>query len=70
MVKGKIADPVCPTPAIQPTAPVSSHFGMTLLEWLTRMGYIRPSSTPANETATAFSMSEGTRQIVTSNLPS
>ena len=36
--------------------------------WLTRMGYMGPKRRPMHDTATAFSTSEGTTQMVTSSL--
>ncbi|PSR73980.1 hypothetical protein PHLCEN_2v10211 [Hermanssonia centrifuga] len=69
-MNGKTADPAWPTPLIQPTLPINNHFGKMVLHWLTRMGYIGPSSKPMQDTATAFSSKEGTTQIVTSNLQS
>lgn len=67
-MNGKMAAPACPRPEIHPTQPVKSHLGRMPFAWLTRMGYIGPRRSPMTDTATAFSTSEGTTQIVTSSL--
>ena len=66
VMNGKNADPACPNPAMIPNAPPKLHFGKIFIEWFTTMGYIGPRRTPMTATATAFSMSEGTNQMVTS----
>ena len=38
------------------------------MPWLSRMGYMGPSSSPMNATAIAFSIREGTTHTVTWNL--
>ena len=67
-MNGRIAAPLWPTPAIQPTQPVKSHLGRMCFEWFMRMGYIGPSNSPMKLTAMAFSNSEGTTHTVTSSL--
>lgn len=66
--KGRRADPTCPRPVMRPRAKLSNPLGRIFEEWLTRMGYIGPSIIPINDTATAFSISEGTTQMVISSL--
>lgn len=68
VMSGSTALPAMPMPAIQPIAPVSSQRGRTFFAWLTTIGYIGPMRTPITDTATAFSMREGTAQMVASRL--
>lgn len=51
-----------------PIQAVRSQRGRMVVEWFMRMGYIGPRRRPTNETAMAFSMSDGTTQTVTSML--
>lgn len=68
VMNGRIAEPARPTAAIYPMQAVKSQRGRMVVEWFMRMGYIGPRRSPTNETAMAFSMSEGTTQTVTSML--
>ena len=65
---GKIAEPACPNPAIHPMDPVSNQGGISVADWFMRIGYIGPRNNPTIDTATAFPISDGTLQMVTSSL--
>lgn len=67
-MKGRTAEPACPAPAMYPEQAVMSQRGRMVVEWFMRMGNIGPRRRPTKETATAFSMSEGTTQTVISSL--
>ena len=67
-MNGRTAEPAWPAPAIYPAQPVMSHGGRMVVEWFMRMGNIGPRRRPTREIATAFWMSEGTNQTVTSSL--
>ena len=66
--KGNAADPVCPSPAIQPMQPVSSQRGRIRPDSFITMGYIGPSRTPMSETATAPPIRDGTSHTTSSRL--
>jgi hypothetical protein len=66
--KGNAADPVCPSPAIQPMQPVSSQRGRIRPDSFITMGYIGPSRTPMSETATAPPIRDGTSHTTSSSL--
>jgi hypothetical protein len=68
VTKGNAADPVCPSPAIQPMQPVSSQRGRIRPASFITMGYIGPSTTPTSETATAPPMRDGTSHTMSSRL--
>lgn len=68
VMKGNAADPVCPSPAIQPIQPVSSQRGRTRPDWFITIGYIGPSRMPTSETATAPPMRDGTSHTTSSRL--
>ena len=68
VMKGRSAEPVWPRPAIQPTAPERSQCGIRRAVLFMTIGYIGPKTRPMRETATAFPISDGTHQIVISNL--
>lgn len=66
--KGNAADPVCPSPAIQPMQPVSSQRGRIRPHSFITMGYIGPSRAPMSETATAPPIRDGTNHTTSSRL--
>ncbi len=68
VMKGRMADPACPTPAMYPIQPVRSQRGRIVDEWFIKIGYMGPRTSPTNETAMAFSIREGTTQTVISSL--
>ena len=68
VMNGNTADPVCPSPAIQPIEPVSNHGGSSAADCFMKIGYIGPKNRPTIETATAFPMREGMNQMVNSRL--
>ena len=65
---GSTAEPACPTLAMYPRQPVRSQRGRMVVLWFIRIGYMGPMSSPMNDTANAFSMSDGTAQTVISSL--
>jgi hypothetical protein len=65
---GNAADPVCPSPAIQPMQPVSNQRGRIRPDWFITMGYIGPSRTPMSETATAPPIRDGMSHTMSSRL--
>jgi hypothetical protein len=67
-MKGNAADPVCPSPAIQPMQAVSSQRGRIRPDWFMTMGYIGPRRTPMSETATAPPIRDGTSHTTSSRL--
>jgi hypothetical protein len=68
VTKGKIAEPDCPNPAIHPMLPESNLRGMMRPVWDMTIGKKGPRAMPTKETATAFSIKEGTNQMVISSL--
>lgn len=68
VMNGRTAEPAWPAPAMYPEQAVMSQRGRMVVEWFMRMGNIGPRRRPTKETATAFSISEGTTQTVTSSL--
>lgn len=68
VMNGRSAEPVCPRPAIQPTAPGRSQCGTSLAVRFMTIGYIGPKTRPMKDTAIAFPTRDGTTQIVISSL--
>lgn len=53
VMKGRIAEPACPRPAIHPTEPVTSHCGNTFVVCDMTRGYIGPMNNPITATYNA-----------------
>lgn len=68
VIKGKIALPACPKPAIQPIELVRIQRGKMRPVWFMAMGYMGPSRTPMIDMATALPIRDGTNQMVRSRL--
>lgn len=68
VIKGRMALPACPKPAIQPIDPVRIQRGRMREAWFMAIGYIGPSKAPMIDTAIAFPTSDGTNQMTSSSL--
>ena len=64
VAKGSKAEPIIPVPAMIPSDPGRSTGGIRLPETFMSMGYIGPRKNPTKDTATAFTVRDGTTYTI------